>query len=107
MSERKSTTMIYHVVLIQLKPDTPEDKITAAIQALEALPAKIPVLKHLKAGKNFSERSAGYGLLLVSTFENKADLDTYLAHPAHVQVVNENISPIMEGVAVGDMTFTP
>lgn len=53
---------------------------------LEALVGVIPQIKSLEVGINVNKSDAAYDAVLVSTFENEADLSTYQTHPEHVKV---------------------
>ncbi|NUQ82027.1 MAG: Dabb family protein [Bacteroidetes bacterium] len=95
--------MIYHTVLFKWKPDSPAAKIRLAVDALNGLQGKVPSLKMISAGENFSERSAGFSHLLVSTFLTRNDLQAYQVHPDHQKVVTEFIRPILAELVVGDV----
>lgn len=95
--------MIYHSVLFKWKPETPSDKIEAAIQALNALQGKVPSLLMIRAGVNFSDRSGGFSHLLISTFSSQTDLQAYQIHPDHQKVVIDFIRPILAELVVGDI----
>ncbi len=97
--------MVDHVVLFKITDGTPADKIQAMAKALEALREEIPQLIEMHAGSNLSDRHKGYTVMLVSRFRNTADLQTYVAHPAHKRVIAEFINPIREEVIVGDIEY--
>ena len=54
---------------------------------LEALPAKIDVIKDFEVGVNYNESPAAFDLSLYSAFDSKEDLATYAGHPEHLKVV--------------------
>jgi hypothetical protein len=56
-------------------------------QALEALPALIPAIHKLEVGVNFAAGDAAADLALYSEFATRADLEAYIRHPEHQQVV--------------------
>ncbi|MDY7024540.1 MAG: Dabb family protein, partial [Cyanobacteriota bacterium] len=64
--------MIVHVVLFKWKEDVTSDAITTAVEALQALKAKIPGILEITCGRNFSERSQGFHQGLVVKFADKA-----------------------------------
>ncbi|MBB6459918.1 Dabb family protein [Flammeovirga kamogawensis] len=97
--------MINHTVLFKLKEEASEDQIQGMIDALQALSGKIDELKEIQVKKNFSDRSQGYSVILFSLFEDKAALDRYQVHPAHVEVVGANVKPILESLAVADIEY--
>lgn len=84
--------MIKHIVMWTLK-DGAEGADKAANAAkmkslLEALPGLIPVIRELEVSTDvFAAAPAPCDVLLYSTFDSRADLDTYQAHPEHQKVV--------------------
>jgi hypothetical protein len=55
---------------------------------LEALPPKINVIRSMEVGINVKESPRAFDVVLVSTFDNLDDLETYRVHPAHQEVVS-------------------
>lgn len=53
---------------------------------LEELKAKIPQIKEIEVGLNFSESEACSDVVLYSAFENSDDLKIYQKHPDHLKV---------------------
>ena len=51
---------------------------------------------------NFSACAQGYTHAFVARFEDRAALDHYISHPAHVAVVDQQVKPISEGVLAVD-----
>lgn len=87
---RQETAMIRHVVIWKLK-DFAEGKdrssnATLIKEALEALPARIPVIRKLEVGINSLHPEANDHVVLVSEFASAADLALYTEHPAHIEV---------------------
>lgn len=97
--------MIEHVVLFKIKAGITTEKLTAMTKALENLRNDIPQLAEMHAGINFSERNKGYGVMLISRFRTREDLEIYSAHPAHKRVIEEYIHPIRREVIVGDIEY--
>lgn len=93
---------IEHVVLFKIKIDTPQLKKYGLMESLLALKDEIPEILHSSAGVNFSARSQGFTHGFVARFENRAALERYLAHPAHVAVVEQQVKPICESVLAFD-----
>jgi len=54
---------------------------------LQDLPNKIDVIRTMQVGINVKESARAFDLVLVSTFDNLDDLETYRVHPAHQEVV--------------------
>ncbi|GAA4841652.1 Dabb family protein [Algivirga pacifica] len=97
--------MVNHTVLFKLKAEASEAQIQEMIDRLHALEETIPSLDKIHVNYNFSDRSQGHQVMLYSLFADKAALQAYAVHPAHVAVLEENIKPILEGVTVGDIEF--
>ena len=94
--------MIEHVVLFKVKAATPAASVKAMVDGLAGLKARVPGIVNLSVGANFSDRSKGFTHGLVVRFRDKAALDAYLPHPAHQDVVQNHIRPIIEDVVAID-----
>lgn len=94
--------MIEHIVLFKLKTDASEGKKRALLDALLALKNSVPGIVQASAGINFSARAQGYTHGFVVRFKDRAALDAYLPHPAHVAVVESHVKPLSEGVLALD-----
>lgn len=95
--------MIEHVVLFRFGPGLDEDRLGRIRSALAALPGRIADIRYLHFGPNLSDRSGGYGHVLVTRFDDPAGLERYLVHPDHVAVVENEVKPLVEGVLVADV----
>lgn len=95
--------MIYHNVSFKLKKNVSEEQINTMIEKLNALPETISEINLLIVRKNFSDRSMGFGVHLVSTFETKNALNAYIKHPAHINVVDKYIKPLLDELIVSDI----
>ena len=73
--------MVKHIVLFKLKDEVPEtDKLVVMNkfkEAIEALPAKISVIRKIEVGLNMN-------ISLYSEFDNLDDVKFYATHPDHV-----------------------
>ncbi len=94
--------MIEHIVLFRCNdactPEARQDFVSAA----RALKEHIPEILYISAGINWSDRSDGYELALVSRFENKDSMDVYQKHPVHQKFVAEHVRPKVEKVLAID-----
>jgi len=83
--------MIQHIVMFKLRETMPaeqKDKNKWEMKRrLEALPGKIDVIRSMQAGINVKESERAFDVVLVSTFDNLDDLETYRVHPAHQEFV--------------------
>ncbi|MEX2387843.1 MAG: Dabb family protein, partial [Phycisphaeraceae bacterium] len=51
-----------------------------------SLKTKVPGIRHLAVGENFTDRSGGFTHGLLVTLESRAALKVYADHPEHVAV---------------------
>ena len=79
--------MVKHIVLFKLKDEAPADEKLAAMNsfkaAIEALPAKISVIRKIEVGLNINPAEA-WSIALYSEFDTLDDVKYYAAHPDHV-----------------------
>ncbi|WP_291528990.1 Dabb family protein [Bacteroides sp. UBA939] len=79
--------MVKHIVLFKLKDEIPADKKLAAVnefkKAIEALPAKISVIRKIEVGLNINPAET-WSIALYSEFDSLDDVKTYATHPEHV-----------------------
>ena len=91
--------MVVHTFAFCWKPAvTPEQK-RRSMTEIRALQGQIPGLLETMVGENFSPRSQGYELGGVMKFADRASLDAYSGHPAHVKLL-EWLLPLMDPVEV-------
>ena len=91
--------MLHHLVLISVLPDTPEEKVTAMVEGLRALPAQIDVIDTYEVGRDLGLAEGNAAVAIRATFASPEDLDAYVVHPAHQAVVTELIRPVASNVA--------
>lgn len=96
--------MVEHIVLIKLKPDVTAQRKQELIEALRGLKGRTPGMVDLSAGETFTDRHNGYTVGLVVRFEDKASLEAYGPHPAHVPV-KELVGELSESVIAVDYEF--
>lgn len=79
--------MVKHIVLFKLKEELPATEKQAVInqfkEAIEALPAKISVIRKIEVGLNVNPAEA-WDIALYSEFDSLEDVKTYAVHPDHV-----------------------
>jgi hypothetical protein len=93
--------MIVHVVLFNFSA-APEAAIAALQAGLLSLRDSVPGVLELSFGKNFTARGREFTHALLVKLADKAALDGYAAHPAHVRVVEELLAPIRADVLAVD-----
>ena len=88
--------MVKHIIIWKLKEEIDQPATKAAIkEALEGLLGKIDGLLEMKIHTEGYPCSAG-DLLMDSSFESKAALDAYQAHPDHQAIANTLVRPNAE-----------
>ena len=79
--------MVKHIVLFKLKDEVPEtDKLVVMNkfkEAIEALPAKISVIRKIEVGLNMNPGESWH-IALYSEVDNLDDVKFYATHPDHV-----------------------
>ncbi len=79
--------MVKHIVLFKLKDEVPEAEKLVVMnkfkEAIEALPAVIPVIRKIEVGLNTNPGETWY-IALYSEFDNLDDVKFYATHPLHV-----------------------
>jgi hypothetical protein len=86
----KESNMLRHMVLYKFKDDLAPGEVQEVIDAFAALPGKIDTIVGFEHGTNTSQEGKSDGLThaFVVTFRDRAGLDTYLKHPAHLAYVD-------------------
>lgn len=82
--------MIRHVVMFKVKDGILRDgaDVLGAFEALRALEGCIPEIREWEVGKNFSPRPIAADYVLLSAFDTVKDLEVYVGHRAHRDVVD-------------------
>jgi hypothetical protein len=77
---------INHMVWIKMRAGTPDERIAQHLAGLRSLTTRVPGVQDLSVGANFTDRANGctHGLSVV--LADRAALQAYLVHPAHVEV---------------------
>lgn len=79
--------MVKHIVLFKLKDEVSADEKLAVMNdfkaAIEALPAKIPVIRKIEVGLNMNPGET-WNIALYSEFDTLDDVRVYAVHPDHV-----------------------
>ena len=75
--------MLYHLVLINFKPEATQIQKDAVKAALDRLPALIPDIKAYKNGFDIIGSDRSYEFGLYSAFEDLDAMGRYQAHPEH------------------------
>jgi hypothetical protein len=74
--------------MFQFKKENKKANIAQAKEMLENLTGRVPSLKSMEVGLNFSSEERAMDLSIVTTFETKEGLEAYAVHPEHLSVVD-------------------
>lgn len=79
--------MVKHIVMFKLKDAVPEARKLEAMhrfkEAIEALPARISVIRKIEVGLNINAGETWH-IALYSEFDTLDDVKYYASHPEHV-----------------------
>ena len=80
--------MIVHVVMIRFR-ESPEKEaiLRRAKELIDALMGKVPSLRSMETGINFSPEERAMDLVLTATFDDRRGLEEYAVHPEHLKVI--------------------
>lgn len=94
-----------HVVMFKFKDTATPAQVEAVEKAFGELPAKIDTIVAYEWGKSESVegKNDGFTHCFFVTFKDKAGLETYIPHPAHV-AFKEVLIPILDKALVFDYT---
>jgi stress responsive alpha/beta barrel protein len=84
--------MIKHIVMWNLKGETPDEKAHAVSRlkaAFEGLVGKIPGLLHIEVGVDVSDVDYACDVVLYSEFDSCESLSAYAGHAEHLRVKAE------------------
>jgi heme-degrading monooxygenase HmoA len=84
--------MIKHIVLWNVRGETPEDRLLAARRVktcFESLAGRVPGLSRLEVGLNTSAVDYACDVVLYTEFDSQEALEAYAAHPEHLRVKAE------------------
>jgi hypothetical protein len=94
-----------HVVMFKFKDSATPAQVEAVEKAFAELPSKIDTITAYEWGTSESVEGKNDGLThcFFVTFKDKAGLETYIPHPAHV-AFKEVLIPILDKALVFDYT---
>ena len=96
--------MVDHLVFMTVRQDASPEEVEDLLSSIRGLKDAVPGTVDLSAGEDFSGRSGGYTHALFARFEDRAGLQEYLQHPAHLAVV-EKLDATTTGRIVVDYEF--
>ena len=81
--------MVTHIVLINFR-EVPNKKknIDKAKELIDRLTEKVPSLRSMETGVNFSSEERAMDLSLIARFDDRKGLEEYAGHPDHLEVID-------------------
>jgi hypothetical protein len=93
--------MFRHVVLLTWKPDATDEQKEQVSKGLSTLPQLVPGIADYHFGEDAGLVPGNADFAITADFDNADGYLVYRTHPAHLDVLNDAISPIVaERVAV-------
>ena len=93
--------MLTHIVIWKYKPEVSEDERREHVERLRRLRGLVPEIQSFAVGRDVLGLPRSYHTGLVATFDDRAGLEAYDAHPEH-QAVAQLGRTISEHVASVD-----
>jgi hypothetical protein len=87
--------MFRHVVLLTWKPDTTDEQIELVRSGLAELPELVPGIRDYHFGDDAGLVPGNADFAVAADFDNADGYLAYRTHPAHVDVINNAINPIV------------
>ena len=81
--------MVDHLVFFTVREDASQDEVEDLISSIRGLRDDVPSTIDLSVGEDFSGRSGRYTHALLARFNDRAGLQEYMKHPAHLAVVEK------------------
>ena len=78
--------MLTHIVIWKYKPEVGEEQRREHVARLRRLRELIPEIRSLNVGSDVLKLPRSYHTGLVATFDDRAGLEAYDAHPEHQRV---------------------
>lgn len=79
--------MVRHIVFFNFNDDATEAERSQLIDGLKGLKGKIDLIKELEVGTDIADTEKSYDLALNTLFDSFEEVETYISHPVHVEVV--------------------
>jgi hypothetical protein len=87
--------MVRHVVCFRWNPGTGDDAIDAVAAGLRVLPEAIETIRAYRFGRDLGLVDTTWDFTVTADFDDVEGYLTYRDHPAHQQLINERILPIV------------
>jgi hypothetical protein len=84
--EERRDRMIRHIFIAPIKEGIAEEKVNEKIIIMKEMENQVPEILQLIVGKNTGWVGISNAVSMVVDLKDKADFDSFLAHPYHVQI---------------------
>jgi Zn-finger domain-containing protein len=91
--------MIVHNLLLKLK-DRNNESCVKAKDLLLTLKGNVEMIRDLNVALDIRRADSSYDVALIAKFDTKADFQSYLVHPFHVEVGNQLKNTIAAAASV-------
>jgi hypothetical protein len=85
-----------HVALFTWRPGTTDGQVVELKEGLAALPGLIPEIQAYRFGSDAGLKEGNVDFAVVADFESVDAYRVYAAHPAHRDVIDRLLNPIVE-----------
>jgi hypothetical protein len=85
-----------HVAWLKFNDGVTPEQIERHLEACRGLVAKVPGLDNLECGPNTTDRASGFTHGIIVTVADRAALEAYLSHPAHIPVAEALVEDVAE-----------
>ena len=97
--------MIKHIVMWNIEEELDLNRTRQTLkEKLEALMNTVESLKEISVGFNYNTSEAKRDIVLITSFSDKAGLDAYIIHPAHIEV-GEYVRQVTQDRVVVDYEY--
>ena len=90
---------VKHIFFASFKAGAPMEEL---ITGYSGLPSSLEMMKAFEWGQLQPDASAGYEYIFMTTFENEAGRDAYLAHPVHEAFAKDKMFPWIDRIVIMD-----
>lgn len=87
--------MFRHIVLLTLNADATEEDRASIVEGMAGLPAAISSIRSYTIGQDAGLNDGNAEICAVADFDDEAGYLAYRDHPAHVEVIQQRILPVL------------
>ncbi len=87
-----------HIMLMNFNETAKTEQIEAAVAGLRTMPDRVPGILRYEVGLDLGLGDSNPDLGLVADFESESDWRSYLDHPAHLELIGNQIQAVKGSV---------